>query len=98
MEYVLVNGTQEEKPLEVDTVSSPSTVYLRKNIKGIEAVGNPEDENYVPKHWQYEERAMTTGEYFNYQMAMKQAEEINRHSDQEAIDNYTRQLMDEGVI
>ena len=98
MEYVLVNGTQEEKPLEVDTVSSPSTVYLRKNIQKVKQFGLEGDANYKPEHWQYEECAMTTGEYFNYQMAMKQADEINRHSDQEAIDNYTRQLMDEGVI
>lgn len=98
MEYVTVNGTQEERPLEVDTTSSPTTVYLRKNIKEIEATGEAGSEEYVPKHWQYEECAMTKGEYFNYQMSLEQAKEINEHSDQEAIDNYTRQLMDEGVI
>lgn len=98
MEYVLVDGTQEEKPLEVDTESSPTTVYLRRNIKRVPQVGLEGDANYQPEHWQYEECSMTTGEYFNYKMAMKQAEEINNHSDQEAIDNYTRQLMDEGVI
>ena len=98
MEYVLVNGTQTEKPLEVDTESSPTTVYLRRNIKMVPQVGLKGDANYQPEHWQYEECTMTTGEYFNYQIAMKQAEEINNHSDQEAIDNYTRQLMDEGVI
>lgn len=98
MEYVLVSGTQAEKPKEVDTESSPTTVYLRRNIKKVQQIGIEEDVNYQPEHWQYEECAMTTGEYFNYQMAMKQAEEINNHSDQEAIDNYTRQLMDEGVI
>ena len=31
-------------------------------------------------------------------IAMEQAKEINEHSDEEAIDNYTRQLMDEGVL
>ena len=98
MEYVLVNGTQTERPLEVDTKSSPTTVYLRRNIKKVQQIGLEGDVNYQPEHWRYEECAMTIGEYFNYQMAMKQAEEINNHSDQEAIDNYTRQLMDEGVI
>lgn len=98
MEYVTVNGTQEERPLEIDTTSSPTTVYLRKNIREIEATGEVGGEEYIPKHWQYEECAMTKGEYFNYQMSLEQAREINEHSDQEAIDNYTRQLMDEGVI
>lgn len=51
-----------------------------------------------PKHWEYEERELTQDEYSQYLIAMEQAKEINEHSDEEAIDNYTRQLMDEGVL
>lgn len=50
------------------------------------------------KHWEYEERELTQDEYSQYLIAMEQAKEINEHSDEEAIDNYTRQLMDEGVL
>ena len=48
MNYVLVNGTQTERPLEVDTVSSPSTVYLRKNIQKVKQFGLEGDANYKP--------------------------------------------------
>ena len=44
------------------------------------------------------ERELTQDEYSQYLIAMEQAKEINEHSDEEAIDNYTRQLMDEGVL
>ena len=31
-----VTGTQPERPEEIDRTSSPSTVYLRKNIEQVE--------------------------------------------------------------
>lgn len=96
--YKLVQGTQTEIPKEIDTDSSPNVVYQRKNIVRISALGTEGEENYIPEHWEYEERTMTVTEYEQYRIAMEQADAINSHSDQEAIDDYTRQLMDEGVI
>lgn len=64
----------------------------------VEATGSEDDFTYKPKHWEYEERELTQDEYSQYLIAMEQAKEINEHSDEEAIDNYTRQLMDEGVL
>ena len=63
-----------------------------------EKTGSEDDFTYKPKHWEYEERELTQDEYSQYLIAMEQAKEINEHSDEEAIDNYTRQLMDEGVL
>ncbi|WP_448754403.1 hypothetical protein [Agathobacter sp.] len=97
-EYKLVESMQSDKPLDIDTTSSPNIVYQRKNIKPVEATGNEDDFTYKPKHWEYEERELTQDEYSQYLIAMEQAQAINEHSDEEAIDNYTRQLMDEGVL
>jgi hypothetical protein len=97
-EYKLVESMQSDKPLDIDTISSPNIVYQRKNIKSVEVTGSEDDFTYKPKHWEYEERELTQDEYSQYLIAMEQAKEINEHSDEEAIDNYTRQLMDEGVL
>ena len=97
-EYKLVESMQSDKPLDIDTTSSPNIVYQRKNIKLVEATWSEDDFAYKPKHWEYEERELTQDEYSQYLIAMEQAKEINEHSDEEAIDNYTRQLMDEGVL
>lgn len=96
--YKLVESMQSDKPLDIDITSSPNIVYQRKNIKLVEATGSEKDFTYKPKHWEYEERELTQDEYSQYLIAMEQAKEINEHSDEEAIDNYTRQLMDEGVL
>lgn len=96
--YKLVESMQSDKPLDIDTTSSPNIVYQRKNIRLVEAAGSEDDFTYKPKHWEYEERELTQDEYSQYLIAMEQAKEINEHSDEEAIDNYTRQLMDEGVL
>lgn len=37
-------------------------------------------------------------EYSRYLIAMEQVQAINEHSDNEAVDNYTIQLMQEGII
>ena len=97
-DYRLVESMQTDAPLEIDTASSPNVVYQRQNIKSVEAKGSEDDFTYKPKHWEYEERELTQDEYSQYLIAMEQVKEINEHSDEEAIDNYTRQLMDEGVL
>ena len=97
-EYKLVESMQSDKPLDIDTTSSPNIVYQRKNIKSDEETGSEDDFTYKPKHWEYEERELTQDEYSQYLIAMEQAKRINEHSDEEAIDNYTLQLMEEGVI
>ena len=95
-DYALVRSTVE--PKESDTESSANTGYLRRNIKKISASGTEGDMNYSPAHYEYEEKTMTSSEYMQYLIAKEQTEAVNNHSDQEAIDNYTMQLMEEGVL
>lgn len=58
-----ITGSQAERPTEVDTVSSPTTVYLRKNITQITKTDDTGREETM---WQYDEREMTVAEYAGY--------------------------------
>ena len=54
MNWKEVEGYQPERPLETDTESSPTTVYLRRNIREIpnkDMEWNDTEET----HWIYEE-------------------------------------------
>lgn len=50
LEFKLSEGSQEQKPSEIDTISSKSVVYIRRNIRQKES---KDDETGVL--WQYEE-------------------------------------------
>lgn len=49
MEWKTVEGYQEARPKEIDMESSPTTVYLRRNVTKVK---NAEGEG---THWRYEE-------------------------------------------
>lgn len=66
-----VTGTQEKQPESEDTVSSPTTVYLRKNIRRTLMQGQDAKANYV---WQYEEAALSQEEYEEYKELVAQVE------------------------
>ena len=53
--YTDVYGSQPEKPPEIDTQSSPTTVYIRENIRR------------AGDFWVYEETQYTTREYIQLQ-------------------------------
>lgn len=57
-----VTGCQPNKPDEVDTTSSPTTVYLRRNINQKEIT---QDEETITV-WAYEEAQLTKEEYEEY--------------------------------
>ena len=59
-DWKLVQGSQDEKPAELDTTSSASTVYQRRNIERITVTYD----DTTTELWQYEEREMTREEYF----------------------------------
>ena len=59
----------ENAPLELDTVSSVTTVYQRRNIHEYYPVG-PEGETSTTPAWEYEERTMTQEEYAMLQSPM----------------------------
>ena len=91
-----VTGSQSEKPLEVDAVSSESTIYLRRNIKKVEIENEVSGEKVTM--WQYEERQLTPQEYTLYAIVKEGIDEITDFQKQSVIDEYTEELIKEGVI
>ena len=102
-----VTGTQEERPEEIDRTSSPMVVYLRRNIEQLETqVESASGGTQTVKEWQYEEKEMTVNEYENM-LLMQQAvtentseivESVTQFQKETVIDEYTQQLIEEGLI
>lgn len=63
IKWQTVEGTQEEKPKELDTESSQETVYLRKNIT--QEARQQENGDEVT-FWIYDEAQLTRTEYKEY--------------------------------
>lgn len=102
-----VTGTQTERPEEIDRTSSPSTVYLRRNIEQVEReVEGADGETQTVTEWQYEEREMTVEEYENMALMKTVVEEntsgivesVTQFQKEAVIDEYTEQLIEEGLI
>ena len=66
-----VTGNQEQKPALTDTTSSPTTVYIRKNIKRV-LITQPDGSSAYA--WQYEEAALTLAEYAEYEELVAEIE------------------------
>lgn len=66
-----VVGNQEKKPTLTDTTSSPTTVYIRKNVKRV-LITQPDGSSAYD--WQYEEAALTLAEYAEYEDLVAQVE------------------------
>lgn len=64
MEIVFTHheGTQAERPAAVDTTSSKTVVYLRRNIEQI----TREDEQGTITLWSYDEAELTPDEFWKY--------------------------------
>lgn len=56
--YKLVNGTQNEKPLELEI--GKTTVYKRRNI---ERKSEVDEQGNTNEFWQYEEEQLTLREF-----------------------------------
>lgn len=102
-EWREVFGTETEKPEEFDTQQSPTTVYQRRNIKR-ETRTEPDGEKVTG--WLREERELTIEEY--HQMALMQqvvaentqgiVASVTEFQKGAVIDEYTMQLIEEGII
>lgn len=101
-----VTGTQPERPEEVDKTSSPLIVYLRRNITQVERTVEGESGEQTVKEWQYEEQEMTVTEY-EQMLLMQQivskhtegiVESVTQFQKEAVIDEYTEQLIEEGLI
>ena len=64
IEYKHVEGSQKEKPLAIDTVSSSTIIYVRKNIRQVEKKDEQSEEIY--KMWEYDEAQLTREQYTDY--------------------------------
>ena len=104
-EWKLQRGTQMEHPKEVDRISSPTTVYLRRNIQQV-AIPVSEGSEETIMEWQYEEKEMSVEEY-NNMLLMQQiitentqgiVESVTEFQKEAVIDEYTEQLIEEGLI
>ena len=102
-----VTGTQPERPEEIDRTSSPSTVYLRKNIEQVEKeVEGADGKIQTVTEWQYDEKEMTVEEYENMALMKSVVEEntsgivesVTQFQKDAVIDEYTQQLIEEGLI
>ena len=52
MDWKTVLGSQEQRPEAVDTTSSPTILYLRKNIRKVNV---PTSQTTIVQMWEYEE-------------------------------------------
>lgn len=99
--WKVVRGMQEVQPAEVDTTSSPSVVYLRRNIARVSEKLSPDDEEET-QFWQYEEREMTREEYQEYLLYQDITERIVESTvdtqRQSIIDEYTMELIEGGML
>lgn len=102
-----VTGTQPERPEEIDRTSSPSTVYLRKNIEQVEKeVEGADGKMQTVTEWQYDEKEMAVEEYENMALMKSVVEEntsgivesVTQFQKDAVIDEYTAQLIEEGLI
>lgn len=104
-EWKMQRGSQRERPEEVDKTSSPTTIYLRRNIKRVEipVLGT---EGEASKEWQYEEMELSRKEY-EQMLLMRQVasentsaivESVTEFQKSKVIDEYTMQLVEEGLL
>lgn len=90
----------------MDKTSSPLIVYLRRNITQVERTVEGESGEQTVKEWQYEEQEMTVAEYeqmlLMQQVVSKQTEgiveSVTQFQRDAVIDEYTEQLIEEGLI
>jgi len=75
LNYELHEGSQAEKPATVDTTSSATVVYLRRNIQQITRA----DEMGEVTLWQYEEARISHSEY--EQFLAGQIEELTPYTE-----------------
>lgn len=83
------------------------TVYLRRNIEQVEKeVEGSEGNIQTVTEWQYEEKEMTVEEYENMIIVKTVVEEntsgivesVTQFQKDAVIDEYTQQLIEEGII
>jgi len=85
------------RPSEIDNTSSPDGVFIRKNIQSVEA---EDSAGNTYTKYTYDEAFLTFGEYESYKNSIvsEAVTSMTIRRESEIIDDYTLQLMEEGVI
>lgn len=102
-EWREVFGTETARPEEFDTQQSPTTVYQRRNIK---KTTKDEEDGTKVTGWQREERELTVEEYHQMMLMQQVVAEntqgivasVTEFQKGAVIDEYTMQLIEEGII
>lgn len=101
---MLINFKRAESlvnPSEIDTTSSPDGIFIRKNVKAVEV--ESENAESIIKYV-YDEAFLTPDEYelyktSKYEMVVNEAvTTLTVRREAEIIDDYTLQLIEEGVL
>lgn len=104
-EWKMQRGSQRERPEEVDKTSSPTTVYLRRKIERVEILTEGTEAG-TSNEWQYEEMEMNRKEYDQMLLMQQVASEntstivasVTEFQESKVIDEYTMQLVEEGLL
>lgn len=102
-EWREVFGTEAVKPEEFDTTLSPTTVYQRRNVK---KQTKTEADGTKVTGWQREERELTLEEYEQLKLMQEVVADntagivtsVTEFQKDAVIDEYTQQLIEEGLI
>ena len=104
-EWKMQRGSQRERPEEVDKTSSPTTVYLRRKIERVEILTEGTEAG-TSNEGQYEEMEMSRKEYDQMLLMQQVASEntstivasVTEFQESKVIDEYTMQLVEEGLL
>lgn len=66
-DWQVVHDGRAERPAEIDTASSETTVYLRRNIRRVMVQTEMSEEAH--EEWEYEQKELTNKEYISMQDA-----------------------------
>ena len=102
-EWREVFGTEATEPEEFDTKASPTTVYQRRNIR---QETKTEGDGTKVTGWRREERELTLEEYEQLKLMQEVVKantseivsSVTQFNENEVIDRYTEQLIEEGLI
>ena len=96
--WIISQCGYNDKPAALDTTSSPTTVYERRNFKEVTVPAIEEGEEPTVM-WEYEERTFTKEEYDMITATTESvAPAISFKHDNDIIDEYTINLIEEGLL
>lgn len=95
-EWKTVYCGYDNKPEAIDTTSSSTTVYERRNFEEVVTKSPSIDGGEVEvKQWKYEERTYSKSQY---ELIQAVVEKIQLKQESEIIDKFTEELVEGGML